>query len=282
MSATATIRRSITPVIPALLVLGFFLWFSNWIPQTRWEPPKVRAIGAQMTPTELARIGAVLIRERGCLTCHTNEPGVGPKGQGRGPNFANIAPRRANGVPGGPTNLARYLAQSLYEPGAYLVEGYANIMPASQRPPAKLTYEEATAVVDYLMSLGGTPTVKVGDLPRPPAEAARAQTAAATPSGPGGANAMALLDKHNCLTCHAFKTGDDRPGPPLIVATLRENAAARGISLDAYLAESIVQPRAFVRGDFPPDLMPDEYGAQLTAGELHAIVSYLALSEPKQ
>lgn len=282
MSATAAMRRMVTPVIPALLVLGFFLWFSNWIPQTRWEPPKARTIGAQMTPAELARVGAVLTRERGCLTCHTIESGVGAKGQGRGPNFAGIAARRASGVPGGPSDLAGYLAQSLYEPGAYLVEGYANIMPASQRPPAKLTYEEATAVVDYLMSLGGAPTVKVGDLPRPPAEAARAPAAAATPAPRGAAGATAVLDKYNCLTCHALKIGEDRPGPPFALAKLRENAAARGLSLDAYLVESIVQPRAFTRGDFSPDLMPDDYGAQLTAGELHTIVTYLASPEPKQ
>lgn len=281
MTATLTLRRVVGPVVPALVVLGFFVWFSNWIPQTRWEPPKARAISAQMTPAELARIGAVLTRERGCLTCHTIEPNAGLKGQGRGPNFAGIASRRAKGVTGGPSDLAGYLAQSLYEPGVYLVEGYANIMPASQRPPAKLTYEETTAVVDYLMSLGGTPTAKIGDLSRPSSEAARTPSAAAAPTAAGATNATALLDKHNCLTCHAFKTGEDRPGPPLALAALRENAAARGLSLDAYLIESIVQPRAFVRGGFPPDLMPDEYGTQLTAGDLHAIIAYLSSPEPK-
>jgi hypothetical protein len=40
--------------------------------------------------------------------------------------------------------------QALYEPGAFLVEGYANIMPGSTRPPAKLGYEEVVAVINYL------------------------------------------------------------------------------------------------------------------------------------
>ena len=66
-----------------------------------------------------------------------------------------------------------------------------------------------------------------------------------------------------------------------MAALLRANAAARGIGLDAYLIESIVRPRAFVRGDFQPDLMPDDYGTQLTAGELHALVTYLSSPEPK-
>jgi hypothetical protein len=175
--------------------------------------------------------------------------------------------------------LVAYLTQSLYDPGAYLVEGYANIMPPSHRPPSKLTYEETTAVVDYLMTLGGTPTVKVGDLARPPGDTARPP--AAMPVG-AAIQPMAVLEKHNCLTCHALKPGEDRPGPPFALATLRENATARGVGLDAYLVESIVLPRAFVRGDFSPDLMPDDYGAQLTAGELHAIVTYLSSLESKR
>jgi cytochrome c2 len=279
MAAAMTLRRVVTPIVPALVVLGFFVWFSNWIPQTRWEPPRARAISAQMTPAELARIGAILTRERGCLTCHTIEPNSGVKGQGRGPNLAGIASRRASGVAGGPANLAAYLAQSLYEPGAYLVEGYANIMPASHRPPAKLTYEETTAVVDYLMSLGGTPAVKVGELARPSGDAA---SPPATASAGAAIEPMAVLEKHNCITCHALKPDEDRPGPPFALATLREGAAARGLSLDAYLLESIILPRVSIRGDFPPDLMPDDYGVQLTAGELHAIVTYLSSSERKQ
>lgn len=279
MAATMTLRRVVTPVVPALVVLGFFVWFSNWIPQTRWEPPRTRTIGAHMTPAELARMGLVLVRERGCLTCHTIEPGAGVKGQGRGPNFVGIASRRATGVAGGPSNLVDYLVQSLYDPGAYLVEGYANIMPPSHRPPSKLTYEETTAVVDYLMSLGGVPTVKVGELARPPG--GTASPPAAAPAG-AAIEPMAVLEKHNCLTCHALKPGEDRPGPPFVLATLREGAAARGLSLDAYLLESIILPRVSVRGDFPPDLMPDDYGVQLTAGELHAIVTYLSSSERKQ
>ncbi|KAB2912024.1 MAG: cytochrome c [Hyphomicrobiaceae bacterium] len=284
MTATQTLGRAVGPLVPAFAVLGFFVWFSNWIPQTRWEPPRARTIGAQMSPADLARVGAGLVRERGCLTCHTVEPGAGVKGQGRGPNLAGLATRRAAGVPGGPPNLVTYLTQSLYEPGGYLVEGYANIMPASYRPPSKLTYEEMTAVVNYLMSLGGTPTVKVGDLPRLPAELSQ-PVAVASPvvakSGTSATAAMALLEKHNCMTCHSLKKGEVLVGPPFDPVALRANAKARGLSLDAYLMESIVAPSAFVQGDFKPDLMPEDYAKDLTAGQLHTIVIYLAALEPK-
>ncbi len=290
MTTSLTLRRAVTPLIPAFVVLGFFVWFSNWIPQTRWEPPQARTIDAKMTPAELARLGGGLVRERGCLTCHTIEPGAGVKGQGRGPNLAGLASRRATGVSGGPTDLVDYLTQSLYEPGAYLVEGYASIMPAAHRPPSKLNFEEVTAVVDYLMSLGGTPAVKVGDLPRPPSEAG-APAAGAPEKGAVSAaptDPKALLQALDCVSCHSLTPGEVLVGPPFDPKALREKAAARGMSLEGYLIESIIQPRAFVGGDFPPDLMPPDYGTQMTAGQLHTIVTYLASlapeskSEPKQ
>lgn len=277
MSSTMTFWRLVNPVFPALVVLGFFVWFANWIPQTRWEPPKSREITARMTPAELAKIGTALVRERGCLTCHTIEPAAGIQGQGRGPNFAGLAARRANGVPGGASDLASYLTQSLYEPGAYVVEGYANIMPPTFRPPAKLSYEETTAVVDYLMSLGGTPSVKVGDLPKQPGGTKDGETSETAATDPA-----AILEKYACLGCHALKTGEEMPGPPLVLASLRESATARGLDLEAYLMESIVKPRAFVHGDFQPDLMPEDLGNQLSAVELYTIVTYLASLEAAQ
>jgi cytochrome c oxidase subunit 2 len=118
-----------TATAPALVVLGFFVWFANWIPQTRWEPPKARQIGATMAPAELGKLGGAIARERGCMACHTIEPGVGVKGLGRGPNLWNLAVRRAKGVPGGPDKLVDYLVQALYEPGKHLVDGFSNIMP---------------------------------------------------------------------------------------------------------------------------------------------------------
>lgn len=263
-----------TATFPALIVLGFFVWFANWIPQTRWSPPEKKEIGSTMTPRQLAHVGETLVRERGCLACHTIEPGFEVKGHGRGPNLANIAARRADGVPGGPGALVDYLVQSLYEPGAYLVEGYANIMPVSTRPPARLSYEEVVAVVDYLQSLGGRPSVRVGDIRRPPRE----EVAAA---GPGSAEERAITDpalmltKFECVTCHSLKPGEVLVGPPFGAALLREAAARRGVSPEAYVMESIVKPRAVEPEGFPKEVMPEDYGVRLTAGQLQAMVAYL-------
>ncbi len=111
--------RLFTPAIPAAVAVGFFVSFANWIPQTHWTPPKKLALTADLTPAELARAGATIVRERGCMACHTMEPGAGVKGGGRGPNLDGIAARRAQGAGGAAANAVDYLVQSLYEPGAH-------------------------------------------------------------------------------------------------------------------------------------------------------------------
>lgn len=264
--------------VPALLVLSFFVWFANWIPQTRWEPPKVRQIDAGMTPAELAGLGQAIVRERGCLTCHTIEPGAGIKGQGRGPNLDGLAARRANGVEGGADTLVAYLTEALYLPGAYLVDGYANIMPASVKAPAKLTREEVAAVVAYLESLGGTPSVTLASLPVPQETAAVPATApAAVPDNPG-----AMLEAFDCLSCHSLVAGEVLVGPPFEAAALRAAAQAQGSDPAKYVMQAIVDPRAFESADFPAETMPDDYGTRLTAAQLFAITDYLMSREGGQ
>lgn len=266
-----------TPLVPSVLVVGFFVWFANWIPQIHWSPPKKVAIGTSATPAELAALGQTIVRERGCLACHTIEPGAGVKGGGRGPNLSGIAARRAQGVKGGPGTLVEYLVQSLYEPGAYLVEGYANIMPPSTGAPAKLSYEEIAAVVNYLQSLGGTPSVRIGAFPRPSgAVAAAAPTKASSTLEP-----KALLESQGCLACHSFEPGKQTVGPTLAAARLKESASARKMSVEAYLLEAIVDPGAYEPKGFPSGVMPRDYGNKLNAAQLRALVEFLSAGKSK-
>jgi mono/diheme cytochrome c family protein len=78
------VAQYVTATIPALAILGFFVWFANWIPQTAWEPPQKQEITAAMTPAQLAVVGETIVRERGCMACHTIEPGAGVQGGGAG------------------------------------------------------------------------------------------------------------------------------------------------------------------------------------------------------
>lgn len=259
----------LTATIPALAVLGFFVWFANWIPQTQWEPPQKQDIVASMTPAQLAVVGEIIVRQRGCMACHTIEPGVGVQGGGRGPNWADIAARRAQGVSGGPSTLVDYLAQTLYEPGAYLVEGYANIMPAATAAPAKLTYEEIVAAINYLQSLGSTPSVRVGDIPRPSGEAG------SSPTEETLTDPVAILTTFGCAGCHSLTPGEVRLGPSLDAGNLRQTATERGLTVETYIIESIVDPGAFEKEGFPSSIMPQDFGTKLTAGQLQALINYL-------
>ncbi len=261
------VGQYMTATIPAVVVLGFFVWFANWIPQAPWEPPQKREITGG-TPAQLAVVGEAIVGERGCMACHTIEPGAGVQGGGRGPNWAGVAARRAEGAPGGPASLVEYLVQALYDPGAYLVEGYANIMPAATAAPAKLTYEEVVAVINYLQSLGGTPSVEIGDIPRPSGEAtASSETALVDPE--------AILATFGCIACHSLEAGNVLVGPPLDGASLKQTAAARAVSPEAYVMESIVTPGALEQEGFPSGVMPQDLGSRLTAEQLQALVSYL-------
>lgn len=267
-----------TPLAPALAVIGFFVWFANWIPQTRWHPPEKFTIEAKASPAQLAAFGKDIARQKGCLTCHTIEPGAGVKGHGRGPNLADIAQRRARGVQGGPGSLVDYLVQSLYEPGAYIVEGYANIMPPSTGAPAKLAYEEVVAVVNYLQSLGGKPSVRIGDIPRP--SGAQAAGVAASAKQQEAKDPMALLNSFACLGCHSIEAGKASVGPSLAASEVKKAAAERKQSVEAYLIEGIVDPKAYERKGFASGVMPEDYGSKLTAAQLKVLVDYLAGGKP--
>lgn len=261
-------RQYVIATIPALAILSFFVWFANWIPQAPWEPPQKQEITAAMPPAQLAVVGETIARQRGCMACHTIEPGKGVHGGGRGPNWADVAVRRAQGVSGGPGNLVEYLTQTLYEPGAYLVEGYANIMPAATGAPAKLTYEEVVAVINYLESLGGKASVKVGDIPRPLGQSeAPAKTVVTDPAG--------ILTTFGCTGCHSLKAGEVRLGPALDTTSLKQTASERGMAAETYIMESIVKPGAFEKQGFPHGVMPQDFGARLTAGQLQVLVEYL-------
>ena len=50
-------------------------------------------------------------------------------------------------------------------PDVFIVEGYNPGMPAIDKPPIGLTDQEILAVIAYLQSLGGTPTITLETTP---------------------------------------------------------------------------------------------------------------------
>ena len=76
-------------------------------------------------------------------------PRVG--GGPRRASFVGVADRAATRRP--PLTAAQYLYESIISPGAYLVEGYANAMPANFA--GRLTQAEIGRIIAYLLSTPG-------------------------------------------------------------------------------------------------------------------------------
>jgi mono/diheme cytochrome c family protein len=102
----------------------------------------------------MVTVGRQMFEGKGlCTTCHT----IGRTGALRFPDLDGIAARATTRVAG--LSDVEYLAQSMYEPDAFVVPGFNPGMPAINKPPIGLTDQEILCVIAYLQSLGGTPTV---------------------------------------------------------------------------------------------------------------------------
>ena len=137
-----------------LLTTGFYTYVGQMVPQKEVQPPKETALGGDMSTADMAKIGREIMEGKGiCLTCHT----IGKSGALRFPDLAGIGARAGTRVPG--MNDVEYLAQSLYEPFAFVVPGFPPAMPPVNQPPIGLTDQEILCVIAALQTLGGTPTV---------------------------------------------------------------------------------------------------------------------------
>src|SRR5687767_9241630 len=142
--------------IGALVVAttGFYTYVGQMVPQKEVQAPKETALGSEMTSGDMVKVGREIMEGKGiCLTCHT----IGKSGALRFPDLAGIGAKAATRVPG--LSDVEYLAQSMYEPAAFVVPGFPPAMPPINQPPIGLTDQEILCVIAALQSLGGTPTV---------------------------------------------------------------------------------------------------------------------------
>ena len=98
------------------------------------------------TPTLTAQetLGKTVFQQN-CASCHSNVPDQIVVG----PSLFGIAQRAASRAPG--QDAETYLLTSIMNPGAYVVEGFDDLMPQSFAK--SLTGEEIDAVVAYLLTL---------------------------------------------------------------------------------------------------------------------------------
>lgn len=133
---------------------GFYTYVGMMVPQKEVHPPEETVIAAELTTAQMVEVGQGIMSGKGmCLTCHT----IGSTGALRFPDLGGIGARAGSTVDG--LSDVEYLAQSLYEPIAYVVPGFPPAMPPMNQPPFELTDQEILCVIAALQALGGTPTV---------------------------------------------------------------------------------------------------------------------------
>ena len=137
-----------------LATTGFYAYVGQLVPQKEVQPPQETTLGPNTSTADMVKIGRGIMEGKGlCLTCHT----IGKTGALRFPDLAGVAVRAKTRVAG--LSDVEYFAQSLYEPTAYVVEGFPPAMPPMNQPPFSLTDQEILCVIATLQTLGGTPTV---------------------------------------------------------------------------------------------------------------------------
>jgi hypothetical protein len=137
-----------------LATTGFYTYVGQMVPQKEVQAPKETALGGDMTTADMVKVGREIMDGKGiCLTCHT----IGKTGALRFPDLQGIGARANSRVAG--LNDVEYLAQSMYEPTAFVVPGFPPAMPPVNQPPIGLTDKEILCVIAALQTLGGTPTV---------------------------------------------------------------------------------------------------------------------------
>ncbi len=244
--------------------LAFYTLVANSIPQVQSEVPRALTLGADVTPEQLVAAGdEVYYGIGGCETCHglgTRAPNLLTDDRGTG----TIGVRCAARVSG--QGCKEYLYEALVRPGAFVVAGYEPIMPDMSRT---LSPQQIWALVAYLEAQGGTVDVTAADIPAAAPAAAGAPAAGSTFAG-GSLDPLELYRGGGCVGCHKLDAEGGAVGPDFTRIGARLSAAA--------IREGILNPDATIARGYEQvaGIMPKNYGDQMTAGQLEALVRFLA------
>jgi mono/diheme cytochrome c family protein len=255
-------------VLVVALTLAAYTLVANMIPQIESEVPEELSLSGEVTPQQLVAAGErVYNGAGGCTACHglgTRAPNLLTSEGDAGP----IGNRCADRQPG--MDCKEYIHTSLVDPSAYVVEGYAPIMPEVSRT---LSNNQIWALVAFLQSQGGEVTVTAEDIG---AAGAKAPSAAASAGADGAGTAPAtddprqLMDELGCLACHQIAGEGNAVGPSFDDVGARHDAA--------FIRESILNPAAQASPGYEnlTSLMPPNFGERMSAAQLEALVRFLA------
>ncbi len=175
-----------------------------------------------------------------CSTCHK----VGNRGSTtRGPDlddFFTRAEKRAKEK--GMSSPTEYIVEAIVDPGAYLVEGYGNIMPKVYEPPILLKREQILAILLYLQGLGGEPNIAEvlqykDKIPTASKKKVKPWVPPVAVDPKVGEDVyFSETHKASCSKCHRVNGKGQKVGPDL--------DSIGAIQTPEYLMESILNPSA--------------------------------------
>ena len=248
------------------VVIGTVLMYTlvaNMIPQLESAVPEELTFTGTVTAEQLIAAGEDLYSGAGtCTDCHglgTRAPNLLADHAGTG----LIGSRCAARVSG--EDCKTYLHESLVSPAAYVVDGFEPIMPDMSRT---LSATQIWALVAYLQSQGGEVTVTGDDIAA--AEAASGAAGAGTAFAGGSMDPAELIAAGGCTACHLLEGVGAPIGPPF---------DGMGGRIDASrIRTGILFPNADTAQGYEPfaGTMPQNFGDQMTAAQLEALVDYLA------
>ena len=252
--------------------LGLFTLLANVIPQMQSDVPQELSLSGNVTPEQLVAAGEQLFNGAGgCTACHglgTRAPNLLTDEGGTGPIGARCSKRK----PGMSCN--DYLFESLTKPTAYVVAGYQPIMPDMSK---SLSPGQIWSVIAFLESSGGDVTVNPEEVKAAAQAGAPATGSAATAAASGGTPAGSstkdpkeLVKLNNCLNCHKLDGEGGVLAPDLTKVGSR-------LPVDK-IRQSIIDPNADTAKGYKQvaGIMPTNFGEQLTAAQLEALVKFLA------
>ena len=100
-------------------------------------------------------------------------------------------------------------------------------------------------------------------------------------AGGGAAAGKAVFEAQGCGACHTFKAAGaaGKVGPDLD-KSIYKDAQLAGLSVPAFIRESITDPNAYISPGYPKNVMPGTFGS-LPKSQLDSLINYLVPTSTK-